>query len=58
MPLLVNWQIIIICCEIASYPTPGIKTKTYSCNITGFLKKPKFPLQNHVLKKKRREVFK
>ena len=38
-------QIIVSCCgqsEAAPYPTPGIKTKTYSHNITGFLKKPKF----------------
>jgi hypothetical protein len=35
IPLQVHRQIIITCCEAASYPTPGIKTKTYSCNITG-----------------------
>jgi len=25
-------QIIVTCCEAASYPTPGIKTETYSYN--------------------------
>lgn len=30
--------------EVAPYPTPGIKTKTYSHNITEFLKKLKYPL--------------
>ena len=33
--------------EAASYPTPGIKTKTYSHNITGFLRKPKFSLHTY-----------
>ena len=34
-------QIIVNCCgqsEAALYPTPVIKTKTYSCNISVFLK--------------------
>jgi hypothetical protein len=41
-------QIIVSCCgqsEVAPYPIPGIKAKTYSHKITGFSKKPKFSLQ-------------
>jgi hypothetical protein len=31
--------------KAAPYPTPGIKTRTHSHNVTGFLKKPKISLQ-------------
>ena len=42
IPLLKHETLIIIHCgqlETAPYPISGIKTKTYSCNITGFLTK-------------------
>jgi hypothetical protein len=35
-------QIIVTCCEAVSYPTPRIKAKPHSHNITGFLKKTRF----------------
>jgi hypothetical protein len=38
-------QIIVTCCEAASYPTPGIQTKMHSRNIGGFLKKTAFSMQ-------------
>jgi hypothetical protein len=37
-------QITITCCEAVSYYPPGIKTKTCTYNITGFLKNSKFSL--------------
>lgn len=37
-------QIIIVCYEATSFPTPGMKTETYLHNITGFLNTPKFSL--------------
>jgi hypothetical protein len=47
MPLLEHETIIVSGCgktEASPYPTPGIKTKTYSHNITRLFKKPKFSL--------------
>jgi hypothetical protein len=47
MPLLEYRTVIVSSCgqsEAAPYLIPGIKTKTYSHNITGFPKKPKFSL--------------
>jgi hypothetical protein len=45
---------IIVSCEQSEAapdpnPTPGIKTETYSNNISVFLQKPKFPLQFIIL---------
>ena len=44
MPLLERERVTVSGCgqtEAAPYPTPGIKTKTYSYNIIMFLKKRK-----------------
>lgn len=40
-------QLIVSCCEAAPYSTPKIKTKTYSYNISVFLKKAKIPEFSH-----------
>ena len=43
-PCYCTRQIIVTCCEATYYSIPGIKTKTYSHNISGFFKKPKVSL--------------
>jgi hypothetical protein len=50
-------QIIITHCEAASYPTPGIKIKIYTNNVTVLFKKPKFSLHVRWAKIQKSHVY-